>query len=164
MVLDHDVPMTPLERRILVVGLVVMAVFGIALFGGVIPGLRPNYSVSDVAILGGHSYFVGSTPLHVPTLGNSTPPWNVSFHNVTFGLWLTNWNSLRGGEVHGNGTERNGTDYAFTLGEILPNGTRTELFLSPDRVFAVSWAGGWFGGPEVELWVLQAYASADARA
>lgn len=159
MALDRDVPMTPAQRRILVIGLIVMLGFGVALFGGAIPGLRPSYTVSDVATLDGRPYYVGSTPLHGPVFGNSTPPWNVSFRNVTFDLWLTNWNSLHGGEVHGNGTESNGTRYGFVLGETLPNGTRTEFFLSPDRVFAVSWSGGWFGGSEIELWVLESYAT-----
>lgn len=156
--------MTLLQRRVLVIGLIVMAVVGIALFGGLIPGLRPSYVASDVATLGGHSYFVGLTPLRVPTSGNSTLPWNVSFHNVTFAIWLTNWNSFRGGEVHGNGTEQNGTRYAFVLGEILPTGSRTQFFLSPDRVFGAYWVGGWLGGSEIELWVEQSYSTSNARA
>jgi hypothetical protein len=164
MAIDRDVPISPLQRRILVIGLIVMATFGIALFGGLIPGLRPNYAASDVGEMGGHSYYVGSTPLRVPMSGNSTPPWNVSFHNVTFVLWLTNWNSFRGGEVHGNGTEQNGTRYTFVLGEILPNGSRTQFFLSTDRVFGAYWAGGWLGGSEIELWVEQSYTMDIGRA
>lgn len=134
-----------------------MAVVGIALFGGLIPGLRPNYSAPATTTIAGHLYYVDSSPLLVPFFSNSTSPWNVTFHNVTFELRLTNWYSTNGGIVHGNGTEANGTRYAFALGERLPNGSRPALFVSPDSVFAAAWTGGWFGSLSIGLMVEVSY-------
>ncbi len=162
MALDRDFPMTLTQVRVLVVGLAAMAAIGIALFGGFLPGLRPNYSAADITTVAGHRYYVESSLLSTPVFANSTAPWNVTFHNVTFELRLTNWYSLQGGIVHGNGTEANGTRYAFTLGELLPNGSRSTFFLSPDLIFAASWTGGWFGGPTIGLLVEVSYAPAAA--
>lgn len=149
--------MSRTQLRVLAVGIGAMAVVGIALFGGLIPGLRPNYSSPATTTLAGHQYYVDSSPLSIPFLSNNTPPWNVTFHGVTFELRLTNWYSVTGGIVHGNGTEANGTRYAFTLGERLPNGSRPALFISPDSVFAAAWAGGWLGGFTIGLLVEVSY-------
>ncbi len=152
--------MTPTQLRVLAIGLGVMAVVGIALFGGLIPGLRPNYSAPATTVIAGHLYYVESSPLLAPFLSNATAPWNVTFHNVTFELRLTNWYSVTGGIVHGNGTEANGIRYAFTLGERLSNGSRPALFVSPDSVFAAEWLGGWLGGSSIGLMVEVSYAPA----
>jgi hypothetical protein len=151
--MDRDFPMNRREARILVVGLAVMAVLGILLFGGFLPGLHPTLTTSSFATIGGHQYFVESTPLHIPFAVNSTSPWNVTFHNVTFELWLTNWYSVTGGVVHGIGIEPNGTAYSFTLGATLTNGSRPSLYLSPDLSFGVWWNGGILGGVYAQLLV-----------
>jgi hypothetical protein len=152
MVLERDYPMTPLQMRALVIGLVVMSAIGIALFGGFIPGEKPNYSAPTTATIDGRLYFAEPTLLHYPLLGNATSPWNVTFHNVTFQLQMTGWYYLTGGILRGTGSEPNGTHYSFLLG-LLPNGSRPTFFLSPDGVFGAAWGGGWLGPATVLLLV-----------
>jgi hypothetical protein len=144
MVIDQDFPMTRQQMRVMAVGLAVMAAVGIALFGGFIPGLKPNFSQPTVDAVDGHLYYVEPTLLHYPALGNTSQPWNVTFHNVTFVLEVTGWYYLTGGIVAGTGTEPNGTHYSFALGEF-PNGSRPTLYISPDHAFGVDWTGGWLG-------------------
>lgn len=150
--IDRDYPMTRRQVAILVVGLAVMAAVGITLFGGFLPGIHPNLS-TDITSIRGIQYYDEFSALHDPLFSNSTSPWNVSFHNVTFELWLTNWYSGSGGVVHGVGTEPNGSAYAFVLGTVLPNGTREQLYLSPDLDWGAWWAGGIVGGFWVQLYV-----------
>jgi hypothetical protein len=157
MVLDRDYPMTRTQVRILLVGLAVMAVIGVALFGGYLPGIKPNLSGPAIATVDGRQYYTEATPLKIPFLANSTPPWNVSFRNVTFELSLSDWYSATGGIVRGNGTEASGTRYPFELGELFANGSRAQLYLSPDGVFGVGWGGGWLGGFSAELLVSTSY-------
>jgi len=152
MVLERDYPMTGLQRKVLVVGLVVMSAIGIALFGGLIPGVKPNYTAPAIVSVGGHLYYAEPTLLHYPVASNATSPWNVTFHNVTFQLAMTGWYYLTGGIVRGTGSEPNGTHYPFVLG-VLPNGSRPTLYLSPDGVFGAAWAGGWLGPVTVTLLV-----------
>lgn len=157
MVLDRDYPMTRTQVRILFVGLVIMVAIGIALFGGYLPGIKPNLSGPAIAMVNGHPYYTEASPLKIPFLTNSTPPWNVSFRNVTFELSLSDWYSATGGIVRGTGSEVNGTRYSFELGELLANGSRAQLYLSPDGVFGVGWGGGWLGGFTAELLVSTSY-------
>jgi hypothetical protein len=141
MVLDHDFPMTDLQRRVLVVGLLVMSAIGIALFGGFIPGLKPNYSQPTIDTINGHRYYVEPSLLHIPFLSNSSSPWSVAFHGVSFQLQMTRWSFFTGGIIAGTGTEPNGTTYSFALGHF-PNGTRTIWYFSPDNVFGADWSSG----------------------
>jgi hypothetical protein len=141
MVLDRDFPMTDLQRRVLVVGLVVMLAIGIALFGGFIPGLKPNYSEPTIDTVNGHRYYVEPSLLHIPFLSNSSSPWSVAFHGVAFQLQMTSWSFFTGGIIQGTGTEPNGTHYSFALG-LFPNETRTTLYLSPDKFFGADWSSG----------------------
>jgi|GEM_PF-635008 len=157
MVLDRDFPMSSVQKRALVGGIVVMLVIGVALFGGLVPGLKPNYSAPSVTTWNGHEYYLEPTVLHIPLLVNSSAPWNVTFHAVTFELRLTNWYSFTGGIVHVNGTEANGSRYSFALGQMLPNGSRAMLYISPDSVFGVWFTGGWLGGIVVQLLVELSY-------
>lgn len=149
--------MTRIQTRVLAIGLVVMIAIGVALFGGLIPGLRPDYGGPATTFLNGHEYYVDAPVLNYPALGTSNSSMNVTFHNVTFALHLTNWYSVVGGIIHGNGTESNGTRYAFELGELLPNGTRPTLYVSPDSVFVGEWNGGWLGSPTIDLLVETSY-------
>jgi hypothetical protein len=140
MLFQRDYPMTGLQKRVLVVGLVVMVAIGVALFGGFIPGIKPNYSAPTIDTVEGHSYYVEPTLLHYSFLTNSTTPWNVAFHNVSFELEMTGFYYFTGGILQGTGTEPNGTHYSFALG-LFPNGTRTTLYLSPDWEFGADWSG-----------------------
>jgi hypothetical protein len=151
--MDHDYPMSRQAVGVLVVGLVVMVAIGIALFGGFVPGIHPNLTAPAVVTVQGHQYYTEPTPLHIPLFTNSSGPWNVTFHNVTFELWVTNWYSATGGIVHGHGTELNGTTDSFVLGGPIPNGTRVSLYLSPDLEWGASWVGGVAGGFSAQLLV-----------
>lgn len=152
--MDRDFPMTATQAKVLLVGLVVMGGFGIALFSGAIPGLKPNYAASNIVVLNGTRYDTTTVSLPSPFFPqNQTLPQSFPFHNVTFELWLTNWWKLSGGQVHGNGTEENGTVYSFVLGESTSPPADTRLFVSPDRAFAVYWEGGLLAGTGVELMV-----------
>ena len=154
MVLERDFPITRTQAKVLVIGLFVMGAFGAALFGGAIPGLRPNYSAPSVIVVDGQPYYY--TVVTVPTPGlfsNHSSPEAFAFHNITFHLWVTNWGSVTGGLVRGNGTETNGTVYSFVLGESVTPAVNATLFLSPDRLFGVYWSGGLLGGSAVRLMV-----------
>lgn len=153
MVLTRDFPMTRREARLLVIGLVVMGAIGIALFGGLLPGIKPNFGAPSVITVDGQKYYSETTPLEFPILTNTTAPWNVSFEHVTFELWLTNWYSPQGGLVHGIGTEPNGSSYSFVLGMQHASSVPVTLYLSPDRLFGAAWSGGPFGGFLVQLLV-----------
>ncbi len=149
--------MTRRQVRALVVGLVVMTAVGVALFGGLIPGWRPNYAAPLETTIAGHQYDEQVVPLHPPPTSNAGPRWNVSFRNVTFELQLTDWYSSAGGIVVGTGLERDGTNYSFELGQMFPNGSRTMLYVSPDSVFGASFVGGWIGGLTLTLLVESSY-------
>ena len=154
MSLDKDYPMSRTQARVLVVGLVTMAVIGGLLFGGIIPGLKPNYSEPATVTIGGESYYYTQVKLQSPALfSNSTTPQAFLFHNISFFLWVTNWNSFTGGLVWGNGTEPNGTVSHFVLGQSKNPPVDVDFYVAPDRAFAVSWPGGWFAGTTVRLMV-----------
>jgi hypothetical protein len=146
--------MTRTQVKVLIVGLLVMGGFGFALFGGAIPGLKPNYSMPSVITLDGEPYYYTTVTLNWPgLLSNYTEPQSFVFHNVSFWLWITNWGSPSGALVHGNGTEPNGTVFSFVLGESFLPAVNNTLFIAPDHAFAVSYGGGILGGPWVELMV-----------
>jgi hypothetical protein len=151
--MDKDVPMTPRDVKFLIVGLAVMVVVGIALFGGLLPGIHPNYTAPLVVTYQGHQFYAEVTPLHIPIFVNNSSPWNVTFRNVTFEIWLTNWYSGTGGIVNGIGTEMNGTSSPFSLGSQLPNGSRLTVYVAPDYGWGAAWTGGAFGGFAVQLLV-----------
>lgn len=151
--IDRDFPMTRTQRRALLIGFVVWAVAGGLLFGGFLPGFKPSLATTGIVTIGGHPYHFEFSQVRAPSFANYTAPWNVTFFNVTFWLWLSNWYSVTGGVLHGNGTEANGTSYPFVLGTPLPNGTRPTLFVSPDSDFAVDWSGAGFSGIFARLYV-----------
>jgi len=152
--MERDFPMTGTQGKALVVGLLVMAAFGAALFGGAIPGLKPNYSEPNVVVISGEPYDFTTVSLTTPSLLlDHTSPQSFAFHNVTFELWVSHWYSLSGGLVYGNGTESSGTVYAFVLGESADPPVNTTLFVSPDHEFAAYWPGGPLSGSSVNLMV-----------
>jgi len=152
--MDQDFPMTGAQGKALIVGLLVMVAFGAALFGGAIPGLKPTYSEPNVVVIRGEPYDFTAVSLATPSLPlDHTSPQSFAFHNVTFALWVSQWYSLSGGLVYGNGTESNGTVYAFILGESASPPVNTTLFVSPDHEFATYWPGGPLSGSSVNLMV-----------
>lgn len=152
--IEGDFPMTRTQTRVLVVGLVVMASVGLALFGGWIPGIQPGSSAPSTVVIDGQTYFDEAVSLPAPFLfANTTVPQSFHFHNVTFWFWVTNWYSVSGAELHGNGTELNGTAQAFTLGLPEQPGENNTTYLSPDRVFGVSWEGSLFYENLVQIFV-----------
>lgn len=154
MSLERDYPMSPTQVRVLVVGLVIMGVFGGLLFGGVLPGLKPNYSEPTTVTIGGQAYYFALVKVRTPSLfSNSSSAEQFEFRNVSFFLWVTNWHSFSGGLVHGNGTEPDGNVSAFVLGFSSNPPVDSQLFVSPDGVFAVSWPGGLLAGSTVRLMV-----------
>jgi len=113
--------------------------FIVLLFGGFIPGLKPNFTPSATTTVDGQPYYWTDYLIPGPDPpANTTTPSNVTFHNVSFSIWVTNWFSLTGGHVHGNGTEANGTAFSFVL-EGFP--VATTLYLTPDGSAGASWSG-----------------------
>jgi hypothetical protein len=141
----------PRHLKIGAVALVAMGIFGVALFGGFVPGLRPNYSEPTTIEVNGLSYYW--TEYHFPwplPPANTTTPTLQIFHNISFQVWVTNWYSGAGGIVNGNGTEPNGTTYGFRLGGSSLGSNESGLFISPDKFLGAAWSGQAF----VELLVL----------
>ncbi len=157
MVMDQDYPMTRRAAIVMVIGLVVMAGIGVALFGGYLTGVKASIPSTWTTTVNGHTFDATYTPLHAPLFSDHTAPWNVTFRNVTFRLWLSNWNPLLGGVVNGIGTEPNGTAYSFALGNPLPNGTHVLLFLAPDYGFGAAWVGGITASFQAEILVATWY-------
>ena len=152
--MDKDFPMTSTQAKALLLGLVILGGFGVALFGGAIPGLKPNYVAPAVVTVEGQSYFDTTVTLSNPLYPlNHSAPQSVVFHNVSFRLWVTNWYAFTGGLVRGNGTEANGTFYSFVLGESWSPPVNSTLYLSPDRLFGAAWSGGPLAGSWVQLFV-----------
>lgn len=154
MSIDDDFPMSKNQVRVLVIGLVAMAAFGAALFGGFLPGLKPNYTPPSTVTVNGEPYYYTTVAMNQPALfSNTTLPQSFSFRNTTFVLWFTNWGAPAGALLHGNGTESSGTVSSFILGETAEPPSEATLYVSPDRTFAVSWPGGPLGGVWVRLMV-----------
>ena len=136
----------PLRLKLGAIALAAMGVFGVALFGGWIPGLHPNYAEPTTIEVGGVSYYWTdfSIPWPLPP-ANSTAPSSVGFHNITFEVWVTDWYDLAGGGiVHGNGTEPNGTTYGFELGGAPLGSNASSIFVSPHHAFGAIWSGQTF--------------------
>jgi len=150
--MDRDYPPTPRQTRVTLLGLVVIAVIGILLFGGLIPGLHPNYSSPTTVTYDGHVYYYASVPVPWAPIGsNFSTPERLLLHNVTFWVWVTNWYSLTGGVLRGNVTVLNGSVYSFALGSPEVNRTYSPLFESPGGAVVVVWAGGLDFQPLVEV-------------
>ena len=136
-------PSPPLNRRRaagIVAAYAVAIAFGLLLFTGNFPGLPGHFSTETE--LEGHEYYTDWYPIPSPAFGsNSTPPTAVVFHNLTFWVWTTGWDSPQGSYVRGNGTEPNGTAYPFVLGGLPNNANHETLYVSPDSEFAASWIG-----------------------
>lgn len=152
--MDRDFPMTATQAKVLLVGLVVMGGVGAALFGGAIPGLKPNYNAPNIEIFNGEKYYFTTVFLNFPFYPvNHSLPHTFPFHGVNFTLWVSNWYSFTGGLVRGNGTEANGTVYSFVLGLSTSPPVNTTFYLSPDRLFGASWPGSPLAGFWVHLMV-----------
>jgi hypothetical protein len=152
--IDQDFPISRTQARVLVIGLVVMSAIGVAVFGGFIPGLKVSPSGPATVLVQGESYYYTTVMISLPQpFSNTSTPTVTVFHNVTFALWFIHWDWVTGALVQGNGTESNGTVYAFVLGVTgfpLQNDT---LFLSPDHWFGAFWPGLSASGSSVRLLV-----------
>lgn len=153
--MDLDFPMSKRQKIALVIGLLVLGSIGAALFGGAIPGIHPNFSAPVVVTLNGHRYYAEVIPLPLPFFPqNVTPAVNITFHNVTFELQLTDWYSLYGCSLVGHGTEMNGTTYSYVLGGAQAFPEHALTWISPDNEFGLWWLGGLFGKLSAQLFVL----------
>jgi len=153
--IEGDFPITRTQAQVLVIGLVVMMGLGFALFGGLIPGVSPRSNApSNLVFVNGQAYATEALTLATPSVfQNSTLSQAFLFQNVTFSFWTSDWYSVDGAELHGNGTEGNGASYAFTLGPTgVPWGNSTSYF-SPDHLFGVVWVGGPLVGNSVRVMV-----------
>ena len=140
--MDRDYPMTRAQARRTVGALAVCAVVGLLLFGGLIPGLKPDYRVSPTTTFDGRTYYWTLAPLPIPLNGgNVTLPVNFSLANVTFVLWMTNWSIVGGSVLNGNATEPNGTVYHFSFGGFYGTPHWTDEYVSPGGAVAVVWRG-----------------------
>lgn len=141
--MDRDYPITPRQWKVTAAALGAAGIAGILLFGGLIPGLHPNYTTSPLTTLDGRSYYWRELSVPIPWPGTDrTKPTEGSFHNVTFWTWVTNWSILGGTYYHGNASEPNGTVYAFVLGSFRDAANWTGLYVAPGGAIAVEWAGG----------------------
>ncbi|MFY9716786.1 MAG: hypothetical protein WAK40_02480 [Thermoplasmata archaeon] len=141
--MDREFPPTPLQARLTVGSLAAAGVIGLLLFGGLIPGLHPNYTPSPYATIDGRTYVWSAVTVPIPWLGGTrTPPVPEVFHNVTFTTWVTNWSLLGGTYLHGTADEQNGTLYSFSLGGYAYDTNWTSRYLAPGGAVAVDWSGG----------------------
>ncbi len=135
-------PATPREKRITLIALVIAIGFGVALFGGFIPGLKPNATAPATVLVDGHSYYWMDYYYPGPVWPlNYTTPSAVAFHNITFDIWVSSWYQLLTGYVHGNASEPNGTSFSFVLGGPANLPGRETLYLSPDEELGAAWNG-----------------------
>ncbi len=141
--MDRDYPMSPRQARVLAVGLVAMAAVGAALFGGWIPGLRPNFNPPATVAYDGREYYYASEPVPWPPLGsNQSAVFVYLLHNVTFRVWAANWYRITGGNLEGNVTVPNGTTYPFLLGRSPVNASYATEFATPGAEVVIFWSGG----------------------
>ena len=152
MSLDRDYPLSPTQVKVTLVGLLVLGGVFAALFGGFIPGLKPNYTPPATLQIEGESFYYTTVTLAPPAvLQNHTVPQTYWFHNVSYTLWVTNWGGFSGGIVRGNGTETNGTLFSFALGQSASPPVNATVYVTPDHAVGVYWPGGILGGPRVWL-------------
>jgi hypothetical protein len=141
--MDRDYRSSPRQVKVTIIGILVMAIFGVALFGGLIPGLKPNYNVPSTITYDGRPYYYSHVPVPWPALGaNFTQPLKGEFHNVTLWYWVTSWYSITGGYLRGNVTLTNDSTYAFVLGGPETSPAYNTSFVTPGGGAGVFWSGG----------------------
>lgn len=145
--MDRDFPPSRGQVRAMVIALAVSGVAGLLLFGGYVPGLRPNYTPPPYASVDGRNYYYTDVSVPIPlSLEGRTSPAATQFHNVTFWTWVSNWSLLGGTYYRGNATERNGTTYPFVLGGARSDANWTDIYIAPGGAVAVEWDGGLTAG------------------
>ncbi len=141
--LDRDHPITARQRTLTVGALLVGGAVGIALFGGLIPGLRPNFTPPEFQTFEGRSYYWTQVLVPAPPLGaNASVNETATVHNTTFQYWSEA--QLAGTLTYLKGVANvpHGSSYPFVVGGGLVPAERTTQYVSADHEVAVLWMGG----------------------
>ncbi len=134
--MDQDFPMSRRQGQVLVVGLVAMAVVGVALFGGWIPGVHPGAGGSVLTYQGRPYFWTFLTVPYPLWPANTSGPVNYTFHGAALALGTKNWYALGGGELVGTIAPENATPTNFTLTAAAPTAE------SPNATVVLEWPGG----------------------
>ncbi len=141
--IDGNFPISRTQAKTMVGGLVGMAIVGMLLFGGYLPGLHPQYTPNPLTTYDGRSYYWAALSVPSPPfLSSHSAPTSSVFRNDTIWRWVTNAGWLGGAYLHGNVTERNGTVYEFVIGGFSGQANWTDRFVAPGASVVVEWGGG----------------------
>jgi hypothetical protein len=141
--LDRNFPPTPKQVKLTVGSLLAAAIIGGALFGGLIPGLRPNFSPPEFQTFEGRSYYWVEVLVPIVFPGtNVSSVENASVHGAVFEYWIMNQLGGRYTYLQGSATVANGTTYSFLVGGSLAPAERTTQYVSSDQEIVVLWTGG----------------------
>lgn len=141
--MDRDYPPTPRQVKATLVGLGALAVAGLLLFGGHIPGLGPGTGPTDLTTFDGRPYHATTFFVPVPVPGRPGGyPANLTFHQVSLTAWVSNWSIAGGTYLHGRGIEANGSAASFVFGGLRAQANWTDRFVAPGGAWAVVWNGG----------------------
>lgn len=151
--IDGNPPAAPWQQKATVVAVLVGVGIGAAVFGGLVPGLRPNFAPPEYVEFEGRMYYGSTIAAPSPLFGsNTTVPEEEFVHNATFWVWGTT--AFGGFEtfLDGNASFSSGHVYSFSLGGTVLSTNRTTQYVSSDGEIAVLWTGG----PSAQLLVLAA--------
>lgn len=138
--LDQEFPMTRRQAKSTVLALLVGGIVGVAVFGGIVPGLHPSYAAPEFVSLNGHQYHW--TEILVPAAlpgTNGSMPISRAVHNTTFWIWVYIDHGDRTW-LAGNATITGGGFYNFSIGGQLWPTMRPAQYISPDSQVAVVWS------------------------
>jgi hypothetical protein len=141
--MDRDFSLSPRDVRRTLSALVVAGIVGLLLFGGVLPGLRPDFRPPAIVTFDGEPYYwtTFAIPLPLP-FSEVSAHYSVVLHNVTVWAWITNWSVVGGEYLHGNASEPNGTVYPFVMGGFPAQANWTDQYVAPGGAFVIEWNGG----------------------
>ncbi|MGB6500467.1 MAG: hypothetical protein WBG19_03570 [Thermoplasmata archaeon] len=141
--MDRDFALSSRDIRLTFSALVVSGIVGLLLFGGVLPGLRPDFTPPATVTVDGQSYYwtAFTVPLPLP-FSEVSGHVSVAFHNVTFWAWITNWSIVGGEYLHGNASEPNGSVYPFVMGGFPAQTNWTDQYVTPGALIVIQWTGG----------------------
>jgi hypothetical protein len=131
------------QPKATVVVVVVGVGLGAVLFGGLVPGLHPNFAPPEYVEFEGKMYYVTTIVAPSPPFGsNVTAPEEEFVHNATFWVWGTTTFAGFNTFLDGNASVSGGHVYTFSLGGRILSTNRTTQFVSPGGTIAVLWTGG----------------------